>query len=539
VLHFDLTTISGRDNTIGMPIFLLPLDTENARRVGGAEDVTLQMANVPGLALTVFANSVTCPDGTTECLSMITQVHRDKVPMPPPGGAAPRLVWTVQPPGILFDPPARITYPNIDGLPPGQIVDVFSFDHDLGEFVSIGTGSVSEDGSVITSDPGVGIRKAGWGYPQPPPPPQTCVQNITQVSVRILEAVDTLQLGESGTLLAEGEISQDSADCQDEAGAGTYAWTSSDTTVANNPASRQSTSVIGKAAGTTTLTVTFATGTGQSATASVQVTVVEVEFQTSGGAALASPLRVGITFGTNDRTQNLRAVVTPEEEADNVTLSASSNLSLSNVTRNGNVITFDLVGTARSSNRGDQIITATHTSGLTADHPVSVVVPGQIATPHDVTGGGVVLFNGVFDETTKPSVFNLQPGNVFLATLLARVLTITVLDQFGDTIGGLYQGAKITELLVEPKFRPTNQDLTAASTYSDPVGAFFTPPVSQVPANSPEANAWPSQPHVLPVQPDSGGSNPLVRVDGFLLNPGVVNRTVVITPPSTLTITWP
>lgn len=111
----------------------------------------------------------------SQCLAMITQVHRDKVPMPPPGRAAPRLVWTIQPAGILFDPPAQITYPNVDGLRPGQIVDIFSFDHDLGEFVSIGTGTVSEDGFAITSDRGVGIQKTGWGYPQLPPPPTTAV----------------------------------------------------------------------------------------------------------------------------------------------------------------------------------------------------------------------------------------------------------------------------------------------------------------------------------------------------------------------------
>lgn len=164
VLDFDMTTISGQNNTIGMPIFLLPLDVGNAKVVGGNADVTLEMANVPGVALTVFANSVTCPDGSNQCQAMITQVHRDKVPMPPPEGASPRLVWTIQPAGILFDPPARITYPNVDGLPPGQIVDVVSFDHDLGQFVSVGTGTVSEDGSVINSDPGVGIRKGGWGF---------------------------------------------------------------------------------------------------------------------------------------------------------------------------------------------------------------------------------------------------------------------------------------------------------------------------------------------------------------------------------------
>ncbi len=172
-LEFELTTIAGLDNTVGMPIYLLPLDDANAKIVGGSEDVTLTMKDVPGFALTVFANSATFADGSRVGRVMVTQVHHDKVPMPPIGGAAPRLVWTVQPAGVRFDPPARVTYPNLHGLKPGQVVDIFSFDHDLGQFVSIGTGKVSEDGSAITSCPGVGIRKAGWGYPGAGPPRPT------------------------------------------------------------------------------------------------------------------------------------------------------------------------------------------------------------------------------------------------------------------------------------------------------------------------------------------------------------------------------
>lgn len=176
VLEFEINTISGQDNTIGMPIYLLPLDAENSKVVGGSQDVILTMKSVPGLSLTVFANSVTFRDGSKIGRVMVTQVHSDKVPMPPIGGAAPRLVWTVQPEGTTFNPPAKITYPNLHNHRPGEVVDIFSFDHDLGQFVSVGTGTVSEDGSVVVSDPGVGIRKAGWGYPQPPPQPTATVE---------------------------------------------------------------------------------------------------------------------------------------------------------------------------------------------------------------------------------------------------------------------------------------------------------------------------------------------------------------------------
>ena len=89
-------------------------------------------------------------------------VHSDRVPMTPNFGQQPRLIVTIQPAGARFDPPARLTLPNVEGLAPGEVTDLYSFDHDLGHFVSIGPGTVSEDGSLLVSNPGVGIVKAGW-----------------------------------------------------------------------------------------------------------------------------------------------------------------------------------------------------------------------------------------------------------------------------------------------------------------------------------------------------------------------------------------
>jgi len=169
-LMFELVNIAGQDNSLGMPIYLLPLDIGSAATVGGTQDVLYTLPEVPGFSLTVKAGSVTFPDGTTEGQISVTQVHADKVPMAPPNGLQPRFVITIQPAGAVFDPPAPITLPNVDGLAPGEKTNIYSFDHDLGQFVSIGTGTVSADGSIIASDPGVGVVKAGWhcgGNPQP------------------------------------------------------------------------------------------------------------------------------------------------------------------------------------------------------------------------------------------------------------------------------------------------------------------------------------------------------------------------------------
>ena len=174
-LQFETVTVAGQNNTLGQPIMLPAIQTENSKVVGGNDDVVITMNRVPGLTLTVFANSATFPDGSKTGQLTISQVHLDKVPMPPPSGTIfMPPAWTIQPAGVLFNPPARITIPN-DGLPPGRVIDIFQFDHALNEFINIGKGTVSADGFVITSDPGFGVTRAGWGGCGQPQPPTTDV----------------------------------------------------------------------------------------------------------------------------------------------------------------------------------------------------------------------------------------------------------------------------------------------------------------------------------------------------------------------------
>jgi hypothetical protein len=82
--------------------------------------------------------------------------------MVPGFGQQPRFIVTIQPAGAHFNPPAAITLPNVDGLAPREVTEMYSFDHDIGSFVAIGTGVVSDDGLIVRSSPGVGVLKAGW-----------------------------------------------------------------------------------------------------------------------------------------------------------------------------------------------------------------------------------------------------------------------------------------------------------------------------------------------------------------------------------------
>ena len=147
-LEFPLVAVAGQNNTLSGPIYLPALDMENSKVVGGDEDVVITMKGAPGVAYTVFAHSATFPDGSKVGRMTLSQ-DGDKVPMAPPNGTSPALVGTLQPARVKFNPPVRIQVPNSSALPAGQVVEVYSFDHDLEQFVSGGTARVSDDGSVI------------------------------------------------------------------------------------------------------------------------------------------------------------------------------------------------------------------------------------------------------------------------------------------------------------------------------------------------------------------------------------------------------
>ena len=172
-LSYSIVVVPNAQNQLPKPILLPQLNANNAVVYDGTQDVELTCEGMDGLRMFVKAGSVTLADesvptpGNPTILSL-NQVHHDDVPMPMPDGAAPLFAWTLQPAGATFNPPVKIEYPNMSGLPPGAIAFFLSFDHDTERFEIVASGHVVRDGSTILTDPEAGLRLAGWGCNCPP-----------------------------------------------------------------------------------------------------------------------------------------------------------------------------------------------------------------------------------------------------------------------------------------------------------------------------------------------------------------------------------
>lgn len=161
----------------------LPLIAEGTLRVVSAtaptmvqfpDSVLARYPDLAGVSLTVPPNALFSDSGIRGGSVGIAPVPPDRLPEPLPPGLDFRLVITVQTDGPLnFDQPVPICFPNLADpvtgqvRPPGTKSALWSFNHDVGEWEVVGPMTVSEDGKLVCTDPGVGIRQPGWHGEQP------------------------------------------------------------------------------------------------------------------------------------------------------------------------------------------------------------------------------------------------------------------------------------------------------------------------------------------------------------------------------------
>lgn len=293
-LEYDLVTVAGQNNTLGMPIYLPLLDVSSQLCVDENTGGTLTLDQIPGFALTVLPGSATFPGGARSGCVTVSAVNPDKVPMAPGFGQQPRFIVTIQPVGTVFNPPAPITMPNVDGLLPGQVTELYSYDHDLSAFTAIGTGTVTPDGLLVRSDPGVGILKAGWHCGGNP----SSTGSAASLSLTTVPTEVKVHVGDDFTITASGSPPRD----------GTYIWQAPAGPQAAyktpppscNNASSCTATLEAKQAGETTVTVCFkCTTTNQQICKNVKVKVWAVESVVF--EAIDSPLDANPNAGGGQR----------------------------------------------------------------------------------------------------------------------------------------------------------------------------------------------------------------------------------------------
>jgi len=148
-----------RPNGVGKPIILTVIDTTTM--IDYPAERVLTSPRFPGLVVDLGASDVRNLDGSPyEGPLSVSPVGGRDVPMPFPGSSGS--FWTIQPGGLLVDPPAVVTAPLPITMDAGDEIDLWAFDHATDEWVNYGTGVVDPGGATATSQPGGGLPFTGW-----------------------------------------------------------------------------------------------------------------------------------------------------------------------------------------------------------------------------------------------------------------------------------------------------------------------------------------------------------------------------------------
>ncbi len=161
--------IANTANVLPSPVTTPPLDLATAVTVNPAATTTLTSATAH-VTVVIPPGRAKNADGTPYTGQLtISPVPEYGRPESRPVELRPGLSVTIQPAGVILDPPVPITFPNVDNMPPGNEFDLWSLYPDTGTFLVVGRMRVSADGATVEMIPGTGgVRKTAWHFAMPP-----------------------------------------------------------------------------------------------------------------------------------------------------------------------------------------------------------------------------------------------------------------------------------------------------------------------------------------------------------------------------------
>jgi RHS repeat-associated protein len=165
ILAVSVDLLAGVLNNLASPITLPDVDVLSEVPVNPTFTTVVTNDSLPGVELTILSGTARNSDGTpfTGKLS-INPVPDYGRPESRPEELRPGTAITIQPAGIRFDPPARLTFPNADGMPPGSELNLWSLSPDTGTFSIVGKGVVTSDAQSIITVEG-GVTASAWHFP--------------------------------------------------------------------------------------------------------------------------------------------------------------------------------------------------------------------------------------------------------------------------------------------------------------------------------------------------------------------------------------
>ena len=167
VITMNVSLGNEQKNIIERTIYLAPkyLDGTEVEVVTGSETI-VSSPYAPGVEIEIPANAATFPGGSKAGTINMLQIPAAKTSVELLEMAEPTNVYALEPSGLKFNQPVKLTLPNTNEFPEGTELVILSKNSETGNWEFDGAAKVTES-NVIETKPGMGITHFSEVYAAP------------------------------------------------------------------------------------------------------------------------------------------------------------------------------------------------------------------------------------------------------------------------------------------------------------------------------------------------------------------------------------